>query len=109
EAEIPFTPFSDASWFDVPGGDLPGERYRLHRAVGTRLERMADGRPVLLVVDDAHWADPASVELLAHLARRPVRCELLVVVAFRPAQASTRLLRALRGCERVALGPLSRA
>ena len=68
EAEIPFTPFADASWFDVAGGDLPGERYRLHRAVGTRLERMADGRPVLLVVDDAHWADPASVELLAHLA-----------------------------------------
>ena len=70
---------------------------------------MADGRPVLLVVDDAHWADPASVELIAHLARRPVRTRLLVVVAFRPAQASERLLRALAGRPRVTLGPLSRA
>ena len=90
---------------------LPAERYRYHREVGARLERMADGRPVLLVVDDAHWADPASVELLAHLARAPgpdARCWS----SWRsgPAQASERLpARAGRPARASTLGPLSRA
>jgi DNA-binding CsgD family transcriptional regulator len=108
ESQVPFAAFADARLVDDVGSGLPDERYRLHREVAARLERMADRRPLLLVVDDAHWADPASVELLAHLARRPVRAPLLVVVAFRPAQAPGRLSRALAGCERLALGPLSR-
>ena len=89
ETDVPFAPFAEL--FDEPSGMLPAERYRYHREVGARLERMADGRPVLLIVDDAHWADPASIELIAHLARRPIRTPLLVVAAFRPAQASERL------------------
>ncbi len=60
----------------------------------------------LLVLDDAHWADSASIELIAHLARR--RPALPVVLALRPGQTPEPLARALRGCERITLGPLSR-
>src|SRR6478609_8655582 len=38
------------------------ERYRSHRAVCVLLETLAQTQPVVLVLDDVHWADPASVE-----------------------------------------------
>ena len=46
------------------------ERYRLHYAIRAFLERLAKRQPLVLTVDDVHWADPASVEVMAHLLRR---------------------------------------
>lgn len=63
------------------------ERYWAHRAVRTMLERLATRRPVLLVLDDVHWADEASLELLSFLARRPTRSPTLLVTAWRPGHA----------------------
>ena len=37
------------------------------------LERLPAGRGLLLVLDDVHWADEASVEVLAHVLHRPPR------------------------------------
>ncbi len=54
----------------VPQG-VGMDRYRLHRAVSALLDGVAAGRAILLLVDDLHWADPASVELLLYLLRRP--------------------------------------
>jgi len=45
--------------------------------------RVAATRPLLLVVDDAQWADAASVGLLFHLARRIAGVPILLVVAYR--------------------------
>jgi predicted ATPase len=53
------------------GPVLPDERYRAHRAVRELLERLALRRPLVLILDDVHWADAASVELLAALLRSP--------------------------------------
>ncbi|ADU47976.1 ATP-binding protein [Intrasporangium calvum] len=39
--------------------------------------------PYLLVVEDAHWADQATLDLLLHLARRIHTCRALVVVTYR--------------------------
>jgi len=50
---------------------LQHERYRSHRAVRALLEQLADTSPLVLVLDDLHWADSASVELLGALLRRP--------------------------------------
>ncbi len=41
------------------GPVLQDERYRAHRAVRELLERLAVRRPLVLTLDDAHWADPA--------------------------------------------------
>ena len=62
------------------------DRYRLHRAVAALIDLLASGRPVLLAVDDLHWADPASVELLLYLLRRPPATPLLAAVASRSSQ-----------------------
>jgi DNA-binding CsgD family transcriptional regulator len=71
------------------------ERYRLHRAVRDLLEVMAEPAGLVLVLDDVHWADEASVELLGHLLRHPPRGPLLLAIAYRPRQASAHLCRTL--------------
>jgi ATP/maltotriose-dependent transcriptional regulator MalT len=62
------------------------ERYRTHGAVRALLEHLADRRPLVLVLDDVHWADSASVELLAALLRRPPRAAVLIALGVRPRQ-----------------------
>ena len=59
------------------------QRYRVHYAVRALLERLASERPVLLSLDDIHWADAASLEVIAHLVRR-FRGPLLAMFAYRP-------------------------
>jgi DNA-binding CsgD family transcriptional regulator len=45
------------------------------------LANLADRRPVALLLDDAQWADPASLEWLLYAARRVDRLPVLIVVA----------------------------
>ena len=55
---------------DAPAG-LQDERYRSHRAVRGLLESLSTSQPLVLALDDLHWSDTATLELLAHLLRRP--------------------------------------
>jgi len=63
----------------------PGEaRARLFEQVLNLLERLAAARPVLLVVEDLHWADGSSRELLSFLIRnQPSLDGLSIVVTYR--------------------------
>jgi ATP/maltotriose-dependent transcriptional regulator MalT len=81
---------------------LQHERYRSHRAVRALLERLAQTRPLVLVLDDFHWADPASVELLGALLRRPPAAAVLTAVALRPRQTPGRLGAELERVHRAA-------
>ncbi len=47
---------------------------------------LADSQPVLVTVDDAHWADVASLRWLIYLARRLAGVPLALVLATRPAE-----------------------
>lgn len=90
---------------------LPDERYLVHRAVRGLLDALARQRAVVVALDDLHWADDASHELLAHLLRRPSRAPVLLAVAFRTGQLPVRLSGALeaatRGGRAVELAPLA--
>jgi DNA-binding NarL/FixJ family response regulator len=88
---------------------MADERYRAHRAVRTLLELLARDRPLVLVLDDVHWADGASIELLAALLRRTPDAPVLIGVGFRPGHAPARLLAALAapGVEQIELDQLS--
>jgi DNA-binding NarL/FixJ family response regulator/tetratricopeptide (TPR) repeat protein len=98
----------------VPEGALQAERYRAHRAVQELLDGLAVGRPLLLLLDDLHWADQGSLEVVASLLRRPPDGPVLLACAFRPAPAPGFLDSALaaaereRLAERIDLGPLTR-
>jgi ATP/maltotriose-dependent transcriptional regulator MalT len=59
---------------------------------------------VTVVLDDVHWADAGSVELLEYLLRQPPRAPFLLAVAYRPRQVEPRLAAALaRAAESAAL------
>jgi ATP/maltotriose-dependent transcriptional regulator MalT len=89
------------------------ERYRSHRAVCVLLETLAQTQPVVLVLDDVHWADPASVELLGALLHRPPAAQVLIALAVRPRQMGQRLSAAVERAHRagtiarIELGALS--
>jgi DNA-binding NarL/FixJ family response regulator len=90
-----------------PGAGSAGvERYRLHRAVSALCDLLACGRPLFLAVDDLHWADPASVELLLYLLRRPPSAPLLVAVTYRPRQLHSKTASLLAQAERDSRGAL---
>lgn len=95
------------------GRRIDSERYRLHRATRALIEALALPRPVLLMLDDIHWADPGSRELLGYLLRHPPRERALIAVAYRPTQVGSLLGAELAVAERekslvaVRVGPLS--
>jgi class 3 adenylate cyclase len=59
------------------------ERQRLLDAVTRLLAAAAENAPLLLVLDDLHWADRGTVSMLRHLARCLRRERLLMVGAYR--------------------------
>jgi ATP/maltotriose-dependent transcriptional regulator MalT/uncharacterized protein YciI len=77
--------------FGEPTGPDAGAeaRARLFEQVLVLLERLADAGPVVLVVEDVHWADRSSRDLLAFLIRnQPSANGVLVVVTYRPHELS---------------------
>ena len=72
---------------------LPGAPRRA-RAAGADRRRRARSSSLL---DDLHWADGASLELLVHLLRRPPRAPLLVAIAFRAGRLPPAVLGGARG------------
>ncbi len=56
-----------------------GARYRLFRGICAALACAADDAPLHVVLDDAHWCDPASAQALGHLLESgPARLVLVV-------------------------------
>jgi DNA-binding CsgD family transcriptional regulator len=75
-----------------PVATSPAERHRAFQAVRALLDALGRRRPVVLALDDLHWADAASVELVSYLLRRPPRGRVLAVMTFRPTQLPRRLV-----------------
>ena len=73
---------------------------------------LAAERPLILVVDDAHWADDPSLQWLLFMTRRMRDMPLAIVLASRPMSAGEwakplQLIGAEAGTRRIRLGPLS--
>lgn len=87
---------------------------RMLRETGDFIEASANEAPVVLLLEDLHWADASSVDLLRYLANRLARQRVLVLGIVRPAQLEANPplkgcmvdLRALGHCHEIALGPL---
>jgi DNA-binding SARP family transcriptional activator len=92
------------------------EHLRVFEAVVQLIARAAAQRPLLIVLEDLHWADAMSARLLSFVGRRLAEHPVLLVVTARdeelaPAPVVRQALAELEGAghaHRLALGPLSR-
>jgi len=91
---------------------------RMLREMGEFLDRYTGERPLLLVTEDLHWADRATIHLIDYFARRRSRCSVMWVASFRLAEvvASDQPLNSLRRelhlhglCEELVLDSFSQA
>lgn len=97
----------------APTGGAPPDPQGLCDGLDWVLTQLAVRRaPVVLVLDDAHWADPESLRWLAAFAPRAEELPLLVVVAYRPDELpdhadAFRALPGRAGSRPLGLEPLS--
>jgi len=69
------------------------------------------GRPLIVFVDDVHWADTATLEWLGYCVHRMAERSLLLVLAYRPEDAPARLVHLVAGWGRLGVArrlPLAR-
>ncbi|MET8832729.1 AAA family ATPase [Micromonospora sp. NPDC004540] len=77
-----------------PAGEEPADdggqaEFALHDAVTTALVAVAQHRPVVVVLDDLHWADPASMRLLQFATQHTWFERLLLVGTYRDAEVES--------------------
>ncbi|MEV6032871.1 AAA family ATPase [Nonomuraea sp. NPDC052116] len=78
----------------VPEAAVPADASDVHhacRAVQTLLQALDATGPLLLILDDVHWADDASLYLLRHLLRHSMAANTVIAVVHRPRQLNARL------------------
>jgi DNA-binding winged helix-turn-helix (wHTH) protein len=66
---------------------LGATRDRMVRELNDALEQLTAKHTLVLVLEDLHWSDVATVDLLISIAQRPEPARLLIVGTYRPAEA----------------------
>jgi DNA-binding CsgD family transcriptional regulator/tetratricopeptide (TPR) repeat protein len=67
----------------VPDGERPGHQARLFESLLALLERLGADQPIVLVIEDLHWADPSTRDFLVFLVRSARAEPLSLVVTYR--------------------------
>lgn len=104
-----------------PGTSLslePRTREHLWFILDSLLKSIAKTEPLVLFLDDIHWADEGTLSLLNHVTRNIGGSRLILLASYRPEELVTgdggehslsdliRILAPIETCERLALGPL---
>ncbi|MGH9843627.1 MAG: ATP-binding protein, partial [Blastocatellia bacterium] len=97
---------------------LGGTRERMLREIAEAIEALTAETPLVLVIEDLHWSDYSTLDLISYLARRRERARLLVIGAYRsgevllrehPLRSVKQELQAKRLCEELSLEYLDEA
>ncbi len=84
--------FAQLPWLIETGAEetppLAGTPDRMLREFCIAMEALAAERPMILWIEDLHWCDHATVDLLSALARRGEAARLLVIATYRPVDAA---------------------
>ncbi len=68
---------------EVPALDPESEQRRLFESMVTLCSSLSEQSPVLLVIEDAHWADSGSLSMLRYIARRTKGQPIMMVATYR--------------------------
>ena len=87
---------------ETPALDPKQEQLRLMNSLAQYIERATQEHPWLLILDDLHWADQSSLQLLHYLARHCASMSLLIIGAYRDTDLETShpLLEMMQGLQR---------
>jgi ATP/maltotriose-dependent transcriptional regulator MalT len=103
-----------SAMINTPPLEAEVEKRRLFEALTSLFLRQAEAGPVLIIVEDLHWSDQASLELLLYLVRHMADHPILLLLSSRSAAAQTGLVELLVGLDRepiaqeIRLDPLTR-
>src|SRR5207253_6371034 len=87
-------------------------RERMLREMGEALEALAANQPLVLILEDLHWSDYSTLDLISYLARQRQAAKLMVIGTYRtvelivsghPLNAVKQELLAKQQCEELAL------
>jgi tetratricopeptide (TPR) repeat protein len=115
--ELPAAFSSTGAFERLQQETIGATKERMMREMGDALGMFASTSPVVLLLEDLHWADPSSVDLLRHICQRIGGQRLLIAGTFRPEdiERSNHPLKSYKAemqtrhlCEEVALGALGR-
>lgn len=89
--------------------DVQVDNYRVRRAIRALLQNLAKPAGLVLVLEDLHWADDPTINLVTHLLRHPPAAPVLLVLSYRPAQVPAKVTAVLAASdvETIELMPLS--
>jgi hypothetical protein len=79
--------FADHDWQTVPGAARVGSAARMLREIVSALEALAETTTLVIWLEDIHWADPATIDVLASLGQRRDPARLLVLATTRPPES----------------------
>jgi tetratricopeptide (TPR) repeat protein len=97
---------------------VPDPHSRMVRDACCLFEALAAAHPLVLVLEDVHWADFATIDFLSALCRRRSSAKLMLIVTYRPEEATTARhplkqiahdLALRKYCSEIELAPLSTA
>lgn len=83
-AQAAATVLAEDALLDDAGRLAAGRQAAIVAALTVLAGRLAAERPIMIAIDDVHWADVPSLRWLCHLAARAADLRVLVMVAFRP-------------------------
>src|SRR3984893_8678594 len=115
--ELPAAFSSTGAFERLQQETIGASKERMMREMGDALGMFANTSPVVLLLEDLHWADPSSVDLLRHICQRIGGQRLLITGTFRPEdiersnhplKSYKAEMQAHRLCEEIALGSLGR-
>ena len=100
--------------YDAPENSSTLARADLFEALHALFTEVARAAPLLLVVEDAHWADHSTRDLISFLFSRPFAEQVSIVVSYRgedlhrrhPLRAQVAQWARIRGVERLVVEPL---
>ncbi|HEY2855889.1 MAG TPA: AAA family ATPase [Gemmatimonadaceae bacterium] len=83
-----------------PSVDPESDRRRLFHVLALAITQLARTQPVFLSLEDVHWSDDATLELVFHLARTHVSQPVVIGLTYRGEEAGPRLARLVADLER---------
>ena len=102
----------DADWEGLQRAVIGATRERMLREMAEALESLTAKTTLVFLLEDLHWADYSTLDLVSYLARRSAPAQLLLIATYRPVDIAVsdhplksvkQELQAHRQCEEIAL------